>query len=285
VEQALRKAIEGGELVLHYQPQVCLGRRRATAVEALLRWKRSDNQIVAASEFIEIAEQSGLMLDVNDWILETAAQAVARWRHDGWADARVAINVTAQQFMTGNFPLDIERLLRRHGLPPEAIELELTETMLQTGAVTVEALHGLRLLHVDTALDDFGTGFSSLTSIEQLPLSRVKLDRSVIAGIDSNPRSAAIVHSMIHLCRNLGLQVTIEGVERLAQLDFLAECGEVSVQGFLLARPAEESAVVDLVRDARGHLESLLAAAERERPTTADDDLTSSVRMLRRHRR
>ena len=119
--------------------------------------------------------------------------------------------------MTGNFLADIERLLARHGLPPDAIELELTETMLQTGAVTVEALHGLRMLNVDTALDDFGTGFSSLTSIEQLPLSRVKLDRSVIAEVDSNPRSAAIVHSMIGLCRNLGLQVTIEGVERLIE--------------------------------------------------------------------
>jgi len=284
VEQALRKAIEGGELVLHYQPLVCLGKQCVTAVEALLRWKRSDNQIVAAGEFIEIAEQSGLMLDLNDWILETAAEAVARWRRDGWPDARVAINVTAQQFLTGNFPLYIERLLERHALPPEAIELELTETMLQTGAVTVEALHGLRLMNIDTALDDFGTGFSSLTSIERLPLSRVKLDRSVIAAIDSNPRSAAIVHSMIHLCRNLGLQVTIEGVERLAQLDFLSACGEVSVQGFLVARPADQSAVIGQVRDMRGHLQSLLDSADDKR-VAVDDGLTSSVRMLRRHRR
>ena len=284
VEQALRKAIEGGELVLHYQPQVCLGRRRTIAVEALLRWRRSDNQIVAAGEFIEIAEQSGLMLDLNDWILETAAEAVSRWRREGWPDARVAINVSAQQFLAGNFPIDIERLLARHGLPPEAIELELTETMLQTGAVTVEALHGLRLLHVDTALDDFGTGFSSLTSIERLPLSRVKLDRSVIAGVDSNPRSAAIVHSIIGLCRNLGLQVTIEGVERPAQLDFLAACGEVSIQGFLVARPVEASAIIDMVRYTRGHLDSLLEAAARERVATVDDDFSGSVRTLRRHR-
>ena len=118
VEQALRKAIEGGELVLHYQPQVCLGRRRTIAVEALLCWRRSDNQIVAAGEFIEIAEQSGLMLDLNDWILETAAEAVSRWRRS-WPDARVAINVSAQQFVAGNFPIHIERLLARHGLPPK----------------------------------------------------------------------------------------------------------------------------------------------------------------------
>jgi diguanylate cyclase (GGDEF)-like protein len=285
VEQALRKAIEGGDFVLHYQPQVCLGTQRITAVEALLRWRRSDNQIVAAGQFIEIAEQSGLMLDLNEWILETAAEAVSNWRRSGWPDARVAINVSAQQFVTGHFLVDIERLLARHGLPPEAIELELTETMLQTGAVTVEVLQGLRLLNVDTALDDFGTGYSSLTSIEQLPLSRVKLDRSVIAALDSSPRSAAIAHSIIRLCRNLGLQVTIEGVERPAQLDFLAACGEVSVQGFLIAKPAEESAIVGLVRDMREHLGSLLAAAERDRPAIVEDDLTSSVRILRLQRR
>ena len=114
-------------------------------------------------------------------------------------------------------------------------------------------------------------------------MSRVKLDRSVIAGVDSNPRSAAIVHSIIRLCRNLGLQVTIEGVERPAQLDFLAACGEVSVQGFLIARPAEESVVIGLVRDTRGHLDALLQEAERVR-VIVDDDLTSSVRMLRRTR-
>ena len=285
VEQSLRKAIEGGDFVLHYQPQVCLGRQRTTTVEALLRWRRSDNQIVSAGEFIEIAEQSGLMLDLNDWILETAAEAVSEWRRSGWPDARVAVNVSAQQFVTGNFLANIEQLLARHRLPPDALELELTETMLQTGAVTVEVLQGLRLLGVDTALDDFGTGFSSLTSIEQLPLSRVKLDRSVIAKVDSNPRSAAIVHSIIGLCRNLGLQVTIEGVERPAQLDFLAACGELSVQGFLVARPAEGSAIIGLVHDTRGHLDVLLKAAQREPAATAEDDLTSSVRMLRRRRR
>ncbi|HEX6571618.1 MAG TPA: EAL domain-containing protein [Steroidobacteraceae bacterium] len=281
VEQALRKAIEGGEFVLHYQPVVCLGRQRTTGVEALLRWRRDDDVIVPAGDFIAIAEQSGLMLELNEWILETAAEACARWRREGWPDARVAINVSAQQFVTGNFLLDLERLLARHGLPPQAIELELTETMLQTGAVTVETLHNLRLLGIDTALDDFGTGYSSLTSIEQLPLSRVKLDRSVIRGVDSNPRSAAIVHSIIRLCRNLGLQVTVEGVERVSQLDFLAACGEVSVQGFLMARPIEQAAIIDLVRGTRSTLDALLSEAEQQRAATLEDDLTSSVRMLR----
>lgn len=284
-EQALRKAIEGGELLLHYQPQIALGSRRTTAVEALLRWKRGDNQVIAAGEFIAIAEQSGLMLDLNDWILETAAEAVARWRKEGWHDARVAINVSAQQFVTGSFPLEIDALLARHGLPPEAIELELTETVLQTGAVTVDALEALRMMRVDTALDDFGTGFSSLTSIERLPLSRVKLDRSVIAEADCNPRSAAIVHSMIGLCRNLGLHVTIEGVERLAQLDFLSACGDVSIQGFLVGKPAEAADVVRLVHGTAERVESLLLAAMMDRASTLDDDHSGPVRLLRRHRR
>jgi diguanylate cyclase (GGDEF)-like protein len=285
VEQALRKAIDGGEFVLYYQPVVCLGRQRTTCVEALLRWRRDDDRIVPAGEFIDIAEQSGLMIELNEWILESAVASCARWRREGWADARVAINVSAQQFVAGNFLLDLERLLARHRLPAQAIELELTETMLQTGAVTVETLHGLRMLGVDTALDDFGTGFSSLTSLERLPLSRVKLDRSVVDGIDRNPRSAAIVHSIIGLSRNLGLQVTVEGVERASQLDFLVACGEVSVQGFLIARPAEELAVVDLVRDMRGKLETLLDMAQEQRAPTIEDDLTSSVRMLRQGRR
>jgi diguanylate cyclase (GGDEF)-like protein len=285
VEQALRRAIDGGQFVLHYQPVVCLGRERTVGVEALLRWARDDGQIIPAGEFIEIAEQTGLMLDLNEWILETAASACARWRREGWADARVAVNVSAQQFVTGNFLVELQDLLDRHALPPGAIELELTETMLQTGAITVDALNGLRLLGVDTALDDFGTGYSSLTSIEQLPLSRVKLDRSVIASVDSNPRSAAIVHSMIGLCRNLGLQVTVEGVERPAQLDFLAACGEVTVQGFLVMRPVEATSVIDFVRDTRGRLDELLGIAERERAATMAEDLTSSVRLLRRSRR
>ena len=284
VEQALRKAIEGGDFVLHYQPQVCLGRQRTIAVEALLRWRRSDSHIVPAGEFIEIAEQSGLMLDLNDWILETAADAVSEWRRSGWPDARVAINVSAQQFLTGNFLLEVERLLARYGLPPDAIELELTETMLQTGAVTVETLHGLRLLGIDTALDDFGTGYSSLTSIEQLPLTRVKLDRSVIAEVGANTRSSSIAHSMISLCRNLGLQVTVEGVERPDQLDFLAACGELSVQGYLLARPVDRAEIIGVVRNTRGHLEALLRDAARARAAAGQDDLTSSVRMLRRRR-
>jgi len=166
IEQSLRKAIEGGDFVLHYQPQVCLGRQRATGVEALLRWQQSDSRIIPAGEFVMIAEQSGLMLDLNSWVLEQASRDLREWRARGWSDARVAINVSAQQFMSGDFLGEMERLLARHDIPPDGLELELTENMLQTGAITIETLRGLRMLGVATALDDFGTGYSSLTSLE-----------------------------------------------------------------------------------------------------------------------
>jgi diguanylate cyclase (GGDEF)-like protein len=261
VEQALRRAIETGGFVLHYQPQVSLSRREVTCAEALLRWRQEDLSIVPAGEFIAIAEQSGLMLDLNGWILEQAASDVRRWRDAGWREARVAINVSAQQFVSGRFPAEVERLLARHGLPADAIELELTENMLQTGAITVHTLRELRELGIATALDDFGTGYSSLTSLEQLPLSRVKLDRSVLAEVDGNPRGAAIASSIIALCRSLGLQVTVEGVERAGQLGFLAGCGDVNVQGFLVARPVGAEEVIDIAGSMRDRMTVLLEAA------------------------
>jgi diguanylate cyclase (GGDEF)-like protein len=282
IEQALRRAIDAGELVLHYQPQVCLGKLRVTAVEALLRWRRSDSVIVPAAEFIGIAEQSGLMLDLNDWILEQAARDVSHWRRTCWTDARVAINVSAQQFVSGDFLGKIERLLARYELPPEALELELTEHMVQTGAITVETLRALRLTGIATALDDFGTGYSSLTSLDQLPLARVKLDRSVIGEVDSNPRAASIVTSMIALCRSLGLQVTVEGVERASQLDFLSASAGVSVQGFLIARPAAADTIAATVGTMEARIRALLEAAERGRADPLPGDPNGTVRRLRR---
>jgi diguanylate cyclase (GGDEF)-like protein len=282
VEQALRRAIDAGEFVMHYQPQVCLARGEATAVEALLRWKQKDSTIVAAGEFIAIAEQSGLMIDLNSWILEQAARDVRAWRDAGWLGARVAINVSAQQFISGDFIGDVERLLERHELPPDAIELELTENMVQTGAITVESLRALRLLGIATALDDFGTGYSSMTSLERLPLSRVKLDRSVVAEVDSNPRAASIANAIVGLCRSLGLGVTIEGVERASQLDLLAASGDVNVQGYLVARPMPAGEVLESVSRMPVRMRALLEAAERGRAKTLPGDPDSTIRRLRR---
>jgi diguanylate cyclase (GGDEF)-like protein len=239
LEQSLRRAVEGGELLLMYQPQVSLHTFESTEVEALLRWRRPDGRIATAQEFIHVAEKTGLIHDLTDWILHNAAAAAAAWRAQGWERASVAINVSAPQFFERDFVEHVARTLEITGLPASALELEITETVFQTGPTTVESLRRLRALGVAIALDDFGIGYSSLTSLEQLPINRVKLDRLLIAGVDTNARSGAIVRSIVTLCHGLGLQVVAEGVERPAQLEFLSRCGPIGVQGFLLAHPVD----------------------------------------------
>jgi len=242
LEQSLRRAVEGGDLLLMYQPQVALHTCESMAVEALLRWRKPDGRIATATEFIHVAEKTGLIHELTDWVLHTAAATCASWRASGWHRACVAINVSAPQFFESDFVEHVARTLEATGLPPSALELEITETVFQTGTATVESLRRLRTLGVAIALDDFGIGYSSLTSLEQLPISRVKLDRLLVAGVDTNPRSAAIVRSIVALCHGLGLQVVAEGVERSAQLEFLSSCGPIGVQGFLLGNPVEADA-------------------------------------------
>jgi predicted signal transduction protein with EAL and GGDEF domain len=239
LEQSLRRAVEDGDLLLMFQPQLALPTFEATSVEALLRWRKSDGRIATAHEFIHTAEATGLIHDMTDWVLNCAAATAAGWRAQGWHKACVAVNVSPPQFFESGFVEHVARTLAATGLPASALEIEVTETVIQTGPATIESLRRLRALGVAIALDDFGIGYSSLTSLEQLPITRVKLDRQLVAGVDTNPRSAAIVRSIVALCHGLGLQVVAEGVERPAQLDFLSRCGPLSVQGYLLARPVE----------------------------------------------
>ena len=261
LEQSLRHAVEAGELLLMFQPEVALGGCEVTALEALLRWRKPGGRIATATEFIHIAEKSGLIHELTGWVLRSATTTAAAWRAAGWRDARVAINVSPPQFFESDFVTHIARDLENAGLPASALELELTETVLQTGSATIEALRRLRDLGISIALDDFGIGYSSLTSLEQLPINRVKLDRMLIEGVDSNPRSAAIVRSIVTLCHGLGLEVVAEGVERATQLEFLAHCGPVAVQGYLLAHPVEAAAAPEEARAAAARARTLLAAS------------------------
>jgi diguanylate cyclase (GGDEF)-like protein len=261
LEQSLRRAVEKNELLLMYQPQVALHTFEAVTLEALLRWRKPDGRIATASEFIHAAEKTGIIHELTGWILHSAAAAAAAWRAQGWRRASVAINVSPQQFFESDFVDHVARTLEVSGLPASALELEITETVFQTGAATIESLRRLRALGVAVALDDFGIGYSSLTSLEQLPITRVKLDRLLIAGIDSNARSAAIVRSVVALCHGLGLQVVAEGVERSSQLEFLAGCGPIGVQGYLLGRPVEASAAANEAQAAAARARSVLEAA------------------------
>jgi diguanylate cyclase (GGDEF)-like protein len=239
LEQALRRAVEDGDLLLMYQPQVALHTLEPVGVEALLRWRKADGRIASASEFIEIAESTGLMRELTTWALRSATATVKAWRAMGWQNASVAVNVSAMQLLDGSFVDHVIEALAVTGLPGDALEIEITETVIQTAPATLAALQRLRSLGVAIALDDFGTGYSSLASLAQLPITRVKLDRTLIEDIDRSPRSAAIARSVIALCHGLGLDVVAEGVERPGQLLLLGQCGPITVQGFLLAAPVE----------------------------------------------
>ena len=258
LEQALRRAVEAGDLLLMYQPQIALHTLEPAGVEALLRWRKADGRIASAGEFIEIAESTGLMRELTTWALRSATATVKAWRAMGWHNASVAINVSAMQLLDGSFVDHVIEALSVTALPGDALEIEITETVIQTAPATLAALQRLRTLGVAVALDDFGTGYSSLASLAQLPITRVKLDRTLIEEIDRSPRSAAIARSVIALCHGLGLEVVAEGVERPGQLVMLGQCGPVTVQGFLLAAPVEMQMTAQAAEAAAGRARTLL---------------------------
>jgi diguanylate cyclase (GGDEF)-like protein len=275
VEQSLRRAVERGEFELLYQPEVCFETLETHTVEALLRWRQPDGNVIAPADFFEVAEQTGLITDISDWALCSAIEAAAFWQRGPWPRARVAVNISSQQFLDGQFVERLGGLLSRHNLPAECLEIELTENVLQTGPTTIAALHRLRELGVSIALDDFGTGYSSLTSLERLPLTRVKIDRGLIGSLDTSTRSPAIVRSIVGLCHSLGLQVTAEGVERASQLGPLLMDRGVQIQGFLVSHPLKAATVPVFLAESRRHLEQLM------RSTPMPVDLDASATRLR----
>jgi len=248
IEQCLRRAIEQDEFDLVYQPEVSLDSLDMVLVESLVRWRLPDGRQALPAEFLAVTEESGLIMDLGNWILRKAIKAAADWHHGEWPDARIAINVSPRQLMDRRFADLVLELLAEYRLPARCIELELTESVLQTGPATIESLRHLRSHDIAIALDDFGTGYSSLASLENLPLSRIKLDRSLIAGIDRNPRSAAIAASLIGLCKGLGLEVTAEGVERPEQFAALAHHRSIHLQGYLISKPVAADDVLSAKR-------------------------------------
>jgi diguanylate cyclase (GGDEF)-like protein len=259
-EQGLRQAVERGELQLVFQPEIDVTTLQVEAAEALLRWHTADGRVIPPDQFLSIAEESGLIIEISDWVMRTAIATAARWRAQDLGAMRVAVNVSPRQLFDARFPDRVLRLLQEHALPPEMLEVELTESVLQTGPGIIDGLRRLQQMGVAVALDDFGTGYSSLASLEQLPLDRVKLDRSLVAGIDSSARSAAIANAIIRLCRDIGVRITAEGVERCSQLAALRDSGVV-LQGFLLAHPQTEAQLAGVVQQLPARLESLLLAA------------------------
>ncbi len=239
----LRAALAGRQLALHYQPQLDVGGRRVIAWEALLRWNHPELGQIGPEEFIPIAEETGLIVPIGAWVLETACRDAVAWSARRGDAESIAVNVSARQIEHGDFTAGLVAILARTGLPARRLELELTESALFGDTPRVRAtLDGLRALGVRLTLDDFGTGYSSLAGLNHFAIDRLKIDRGFTAGLDQ-PRSAAIVAAVVTLAAALGLDVVAEGVETSEQLAFLMDKGCMIAQGFLHGRPMPADAV------------------------------------------
>ena len=269
-EQGLRRAIERGEFELLFQPEISVETLETALVEALIRWRMPDGSLTLPGQFLAIAEESGLIMEISDWVLHSAIEAAAHWYHGAWPEVRMSINVTPRQLFDTGFVDRFRDLLRTHRVPARCIEIELTESVLQTGAPTIDALKRLRAHGVAIALDDFGTGYSSLASLEQLPLTRIKLDRGLIAGIDNSPRSAAIAHAIIAMCQGLGLDITAEGVERPEQFAMLLKHRGMYLQGFLLARPTSRDELIPSMVQVAQRAQELMLQSQLEKSNVID---------------
>ncbi|MDE2366533.1 MAG: EAL domain-containing protein [Betaproteobacteria bacterium] len=267
-ENALRKALERNEFVLHYQPKVELLKGEITGVEALIRWDRPGYGFVPPSEFISVLEQTGLIGQVGAWVLETACKQIAEWRQAGIGEIPVSINVSGRQFsqitlkrdvlrvieennvhpQLLEFELQTERALRENSIDSDLLELELTESSLMTHArKTIGVLKRLKMLGIRISVDDFGTGYSSLAYVKRFPIDVLKIDRSFVMDITTNPADAAITTAIIDMAHSLDVRVVAEGVETAEQLDFLRERGCDEIQGYYFARPLPAAEISKLL--------------------------------------
>lgn len=238
VVSRLRRALDDGEFVLHFQPQFTADSRQLTGIEALVRWRHPEKGLLPPAQFIPICEESGLIIPLGRWVLREACKHHARLQHLGRSDLSIAVNVSAAQFLRGELLEDLRELKIEYALPAGAIELELTESVvMESPEVVIAVMQELRELGVSMSLDDFGTGYSSLAYLKRLPLDRLKIDRAFVRDLPQDEDDAAICTSVIALASALGLRVVAEGVEMPEQLDWLSDHGCDEVQGFLLARP------------------------------------------------
>lgn len=233
LEQGLRQAIVRGELELQWQPVIDLRDGRITGAEALLRWNHGTSGRISPERFIPLAEETGLILPIGDWVLEQACRNAADWKARGLDAGRLAINVSALQLQQDGYAERVGETLARHGLSPTMLEVELTESSLQHGEAVQQALHKLRAQGVHLALDDFGTGFSSLSMLKFLPLTRLKIDRSFIRDLATDPNDMAIARTIAVMAMTMGLEVTAEGVETEIQRTILLGLNVREVQGWL----------------------------------------------------
>jgi diguanylate cyclase (GGDEF)-like protein/PAS domain S-box-containing protein len=249
METSLRYALERKELVLHYQPLLDLKTGRITGMEALLRWQHPTGGLIPPDRFIPIAEETGLILPIGEWVLHAACTCLKSLQEAGFPTLRMAVNLSGRQLKRYDLPGTVASVLEKTGVDPALLELELTESSIMENInETISMLHGIREMGVTLAIDDFGTGYSSLSYLKRFPIHRLKIDRSFVGEIPANPDDVAITRAIIALARSLKLKVTAEGVETEEQLAFMAEHGCDELQGYHISRPVPEAELVDFLQ-------------------------------------
>jgi EAL domain-containing protein (putative c-di-GMP-specific phosphodiesterase class I) len=249
MESDLHRALERGELRLVYQPAYELQTGRITGVEALVRWDHPRRGLVLPGEFIGVAEETGLIMDIGQWTIDEACRQARQWRDERSSLRTVWVNLSARQLANAGLPAVVHAALERHGLPAGAIGLELTESaLIEEAEAAGSMLRELAAIGVRLAIDDFGTGYSSLLYLQRYHVDVLKVDRSFVSGLGTNDDDTAITSAVISLAHNLGMEVSAEGVETRMQLDRLKELQCDTACGYYLVRPTTPETVTELLR-------------------------------------
>jgi len=263
LEADLRRALQAGELRLHYQPQVSVEPMHVTGLEALLRWQHPRRGMVSPADFVPLAEETGLIVPIGRWVLHEACRQATTWP----PHTRVAVNVSAAQFRGTRLLQDVSDALEASGLAADRLEVEITESvMIDDTRQALETLRELRQLGVRIAMDDFGTGYSSLSYLRSFPFDRIKIDRSFVRDMEANPDALSIVRAVAGLGRSLGMATTVEGVETEGQLQAVRREGCAEAQGFLFSRPLPADEVPGLLARLEGHRPAVGGAAAHAKP-------------------
>jgi diguanylate cyclase (GGDEF)-like protein len=249
LEQDLRHALEKDELVVYYQPQINAQTRKIVCAEALVRWDHPEKGRISPYIFIPIAEATGLIQGIGEWVLEKSCQQLKSWHKLGLDSIRIAVNLSARQFNQANLGQWLADLFQRHQIDPNKIELELTEsTLVDDIPHSIEQLHQLKSVGIKVAMDDFGTGYSSLSYLQQFPFDILKIDQCFIRKIDQNPKNAAIAQAIITMAHQLNLRVVAEGVETTEELTFVHENNCDEIQGYLFSKPITSEEFTQLLQ-------------------------------------
>lgn len=237
LETHLRKALSKNEFVLYYQPQVDLSTGSINSFEALLRWNSQELGLISPADFIPLAEDTGLIIPIGNWVIDTACKQIKEWSGLGKHGIKIAINISPKQFLQPKLVETIKESIKKYGIEPSLLEIEITEGAMQDTAETSPILKSLKELGITISIDDFGTGYSSLNYIKQFPIDVLKIDQSFVRDVINSEKDAAITTTIIHLANSLGLEVVAEGIEEKEQADFLLKANCQKGQGYLFSRP------------------------------------------------